>query len=205
MTNAMPSKKRIVIGHMLRWCVIVIAVLYLLRVLYGANPWSLESVTRQALSSMELPEVSVTSVVDSGQGIRLVLLVDRQHAMIHHFFISRPFGILWQNRGGGYGMPIDPEVRIDFRGGMSTFGHYRHYYYIGQVHDPKITTIKVTWQDGYVQNAALTEGVYLVTRSIRISDDDQSQTMTPRMLAYDQEGVQLYNLTPEQREARSQR
>lgn len=203
MKITMPSKKHIVAGHILRWCVIFLAFLYLLRAQYGANPWSLESVSYQALSSMELPKASITSIVDSGQGIRLVLLVDRNHAMIHHFFISRPFGILWQNRGGGYGMPIDPKVLIDFRGGMSTFGHYRHYYYIGQVNDPRITTIKVTWQDGYKQNATLTEGVYQVARSVHISDDDQSQTTKTRMLAYDKEGVQLYNLTTEQREVRT--
>jgi hypothetical protein len=204
MTIALPSKKRIIAGHILRWCVIFLVFIFLLRALYGANPWSLESVSHQALSSMELPKATITSIVDSGQGIRLVLLVDRNHAMIHHFFISRPFGILWQNRGGGYGMPIDPKVLIDLRGGMSTFGHYRHYYYIGQVNDPRITTIKITWQDGYAQNATLTEGVYLAARSFRISDDDQSQTTKTRMLAYDKEGVQLYNLTPEQREIRSQ-
>ncbi|RCW40115.1 hypothetical protein [Paenibacillus prosopidis] len=197
------SKKHIVTGHILRWCVIFLVLLYLLRAHYGANPWSLESVSHQALSSMEIPKASITSIVDSGQGIRMVLLVDRNHAMIHHFFISRPFGILWQSRGGGYGMPIDPKVLIDFRGGMSTFGHYRHYYYIGQVNDPRITTIKVTWQDGYEQNATLTEGVYHVARSVRISDDDQSQTTKTRLLVYDKEGVQLYNLTPEQREVRT--
>ncbi len=204
MKNTISSKKPIVAGHILRWCVIVLVFLYLLRGQYGTNPWSLEDVSRQALLSMELPGASITSIGDSGQGIRLVLLVDREHSMIHHFFVSRPFGILWQNRGGGYGMPIDPKVIIDFRGGMSTFGHYRHYYYIGQVNDPKITTIKVTWQDGYVQNATMTEGVYQVTRSFRISDDNQSQTTETRMIAYNNEGVQLYELTPEQREVRSQ-
>lgn len=203
MTIAQRSKRRIVAGHILRWCVIVLVSLYLLRAMYGPNPWSLDSVTRQALSNIEMPEAPITMIVDSGQGIRLAVLVDRQHGMMHHFFLTRPFGILWQNRGGGYGMTIDPEVRIDFRGGMSTFGKYRHYYYMGQVHDSRVTAVKVIWHDGSVQNAELTDGVYVVARSIHKSGDDQSQTtMSTRMQAFDQDGVLLYELTPDQREVR---
>ncbi|CAM3542941.1 hypothetical protein PALU110988_28165 [Paenibacillus lupini] len=194
-------RKHMPIGHFLRWLFILALVLFLIRAHYGSKPWSLESVVHQAQSSMEMPSASIASIADSGRGIQSVILLDREHSMFHHMFVARPFGMLWENRGGGFGMSLDPDVLIDFKWGMATFGAYRHYYYIGQVHDSRVAHVKVIWHDGYEQNAYLTDGVYQVARAIkRSSDDGQSPVSKTRMIAYDKKGTKLYELTPEQGE-----
>lgn len=201
MTDIKYRKKHMPIGHFLRWLAILALILFLFRAHYGSKPWSLESVVHQAQSSMEMPSASIASIMDSGRGIQSVILLDREHSMFHHMFVSRPFGMLWENRGGTFGMSLDPDVLIDFKWGMSTFGTYRHYYYIGQVNDSRVAHVKVIWHDGYEQNAYLTDGVYQATRAIeRSSDDGQSPVLKTHMIAYDKKGTKLYELTPEQRE-----
>ncbi|MFC3773061.1 hypothetical protein [Paenibacillus sp. GCM10012303] len=198
----MASKKpRLWIGHLIRWLLITAALTFIARASYGPEPWKLTSVTRQALSGMELPDAAIVSVDPGERGVRSVLLADRENGLYHRIFVARKFGMLWSNPGGGsFRMPLDPGIKVDFRGGMTTIEDYRFFYYSGQINDPAIARLQVVWQDGVSQDVTVQNGLYQVIRALPA----RSSTWNPqdKLIAYDSQDRTLYELSPERNEIR---
>ncbi|MFX3633848.1 MAG: hypothetical protein ACE3L7_26195 [Candidatus Pristimantibacillus sp.] len=195
--------KRPYIGHMIRWIIIIAAFLFLFRACYAPQPWKLENVIHEATAGMELPDAELVSKVYSGDGIWNLLLIDRENSMWHHLNVSHKFALLWSNKGGGYGMPLESDILLNFRGGMSTFGKNRHFYFTGQVNDPAVVRLHMRWQDGYEQNVPITDGMYLTTHMISSKGNGQSSADI-LLTAYDKDDQLLYKLTPEHYEIRAQ-
>ncbi|MOA13840.1 hypothetical protein D3C78_1339060 [compost metagenome] len=157
---------------------------------------SLERLTNATLTNMEVPKAPITIRTKSGQGFELLQIVDHENGIHHYMFVKRSLGLLWTNYyGGGFGLELDPDIRLSLRGGMSTFGKHRHYYYVGQVNDPAISSLRIRWGNGFEQEAVVKDGVYQVVRSVAISEDQAAEYEAggePRLLAYNSKGELLY-------------
>lgn len=91
-------------------------------------------------------------------------------------------------------MPLDPQILLSFQGGYSAFGKFRHYYYSGEMNDPQISRLQMTWWDGLEQEAEIRDGVYQAARSVRISQEVLPQFKTGRLIAYNAQRQLLYEL-----------
>ncbi|MGO4547189.1 hypothetical protein AB4Z29_20615 [Paenibacillus sp. 2TAB23] len=191
---------RILAGHMIRWLIIALASFVLCAVLFSQSSFRVEEVARKALNMLELPYAPVSERVKTGQGYELLQIVDKENGMYHHLYVRRTLGLFWSYRGGGSGTPFKDDTVINFQGGYSTFGKYRHHYYMGQVVDPKVNKVRIVWWDGEEQDAAISNGTYLAARSYRIPKKEAEATGTNRLFAYDTSGAILYELDEEKRE-----
>jgi hypothetical protein len=174
--------------------------------MFSQSSIHLEKAVRNALNMAEAPNAPIVIRTKIGQSYELLNIVDRKNAIYHQLFVNRTLGLLWNYRGGSFGMKLEPQVLLSFQGGMSTFGKDRHYYYVGQFNDPKISRLHVVWWDGYEQDAAISEGVYQAARSIRISKEEelqQNSSVMNKLFAYDANNRLLYELNDENREIRS--
>jgi hypothetical protein len=198
------SSKRLK-GHFIRWGFILLSVFIVSIALFSQSSFRIEKVVKNSLNMMEVPNAPISIRVKTGQGYELLSIVDHENSMYHQLFVNRTLGLLWNNRGGGYGGELDPQILLSFRGGMSTFGKYLHYYYVGQLNDPQINRLHVVWWDGYEQDAIINDGVYQAARSIRISKDEEMPNTNGRnrLLAYGANDQLLYELNDEKREIRS--
>lgn len=194
------NKSKVWIGHVIRWLLIAAALAFIFRVSYGSEPWKLTSVTRQSLSGMEQPDAAIVSIDPSERGIHSVLLADPENGLYHQLFASREFGLLWRYRGGSFGMPLDPGIKADFRGGMTTINKYRYYYYSGQVNDPAIGKLQIVWFDGVSQDVTVQDGLYQVIRALPASSSGWNPQ--DKLIVHDKQGRTLYELTPERNERR---
>lgn len=88
-------------NRLIRWLIIAVSLAFLFPACYP-DPWTPEGAVSEALRGMSIPSdtVRAVSVFDTG-GLYSVLFYDEQHRIYHHFFMDRPFGFLWRNRGGG--------------------------------------------------------------------------------------------------------
>lgn len=196
----MNNRMKALSGHLIRWILILLALFVIYFAMFTPKAWDLENVVHYSLSGMESPDAPITARMSSGHGYENLLLVDRVNGIYHHMFVKKVFGLLWMNKGGGFGMPIHSDILLNFRGGMSTFGKYQHYYYLGQVNDPNISKLHIKWHDGYEQDIAINDGFYLtvhtrLTKAQKISIDTGN-----RLFAYDTNDQLLYELNEEQRE-----
>ena len=196
------SSKRM-LGHLVRWALILISAFIVYVAIFSQSSLRVEKVVQNALNMMEFPDAPISMRTKTGQGYELLNIVDRENAIYHQLFVNRSFGLLWNNRGGGFGRSLEPQILLSFKGGMSTFGKYRHYYYVGQFNDPEISRLHVVWWDGLEQEAVIHDGVYQAARSIRITKEEQRSSDMSRVFAYNANGKLLYELNDEKQEIRS--
>ncbi|OBZ13729.1 hypothetical protein [Bacillus sp. FJAT-26390] len=197
------SNKRL-LGHWIRWMLILLSSCIVFIAMFSQSSIHLEKVVRNAMNVAEVPSAPIAIRTKIGQSYELLNIVDRKNAIYHQLFVNRTLGLLWNYRGGSFGMKLEPQVLLSFQGGMSTFGKHRHYYYVGQFNDPKISRLHVVWWDGYEQDAAISDGVYQAARSIRISEESQQNfSAMNKLFAYDANDRLLYELSDENREIRS--
>lgn len=187
-------------GHIVRWCIILVAAIFLFRMNYSSNSWTPEGVVSDALLSMEFPPARFHTLVDSGDGSYAALLYDKEHGLFHQMFMSRSLGLFWENRGGGFGSVLKPDILLSFKMGMSTLNERRHYYFMGQVHDPNVTRLRIVWPDGLEQITEPRDHLYMVTRSYSIKDPASENAWESKLYAYDSSGKQLYELTSQNTE-----
>lgn len=201
----MGKSSKLLKGHLIRWGFILLSVFIVYIALYSQSSFRIEKVVKNTLNMMEMPNAPIAIRAKTGQGYELLSIVDRENFMYHQLFVNRTLGLLWNNRGGGFGGELDPQILLSFRGGMSTFGKHQHYYYVGQLNDPKINRLHMVWWDGYEQEAIIKDGIYQAARSIRISKEGERPhaSGSNRLLAYDANDQLLYELNDEKREIRS--
>ncbi|MCU6707887.1 hypothetical protein M6D81_04105 [Paenibacillus sp. J5C_2022] len=189
-------------GHVARWIVIVLLSCVLIWSYYGNNAWSLEKVVSQTLAAAEQPDVRLEERISSGHGVSFVWLVDREHALMHHFFVSRPFGVLWENRSGVFGESLDNATLFNFKWHRTIIGKYMHHAYIGQANDPSISSVQLTWQDGREEKTVLKDGVFVAVRAFHKDIEEPSRHVNVQIKAYDDQGGLLYELNDDKRVVR---
>lgn len=190
-------------GHIIRWLLILLSFFIIYKGMFSYGGLRLETVVETALNSMEMPAAPISIRTKTGQGYELVQIVDREHGLYHHIFAKRSLGFIWSFQGGGAGMPLDPQILLSFQGGYTTHGKFRYYYYSGEMNDPQISRLQMTWWDGLEQEAEIRDGVYQVARSVRISKKEElPQHKYGQLFAYDAQGRLLYELDDEHREVR---
>lgn len=197
------NKKRDLFGHVIRWCVIAIMLMFLIRIMSSPVPWSFEYAVKQNTQMLEVPEAQILSVLEDKQGVRSVVLLDQENQMYHHFFAEKKYELLWINRGGSYAMNLDGDTILHFRFGMSTLGDYRYYYYTDVVRDANIASIHITWQDGTEEEAAIEEGIAHAVHAISIRDEEKGiASQAAQLVAYDADGAILYELSTDYEHSR---
>jgi len=199
----MQQTTKIILGHFIRWLLILLSCFIVYSTLFSHYFLRAEKAAQYALNMMELPYAPISMKSKTGQGYELLLIVDRKNEIHQQLFVKRALGLFWSYRGGGGGSKIDPQITLSFQWGYSTFGKFRHDYAVGQLNDSKISRLHIEWQDGNEQDAIIKDGLYLATRSVRVSNKEQPNSNMNKLLAYDAKGQLLYELNDEQREIRS--
>ncbi|OMF32199.1 hypothetical protein BK133_14335 [Paenibacillus sp. FSL H8-0548] len=197
----MNMRKNGLLGHLIRWLLLLLSFFIIFKAMSGNSGFRLEKVIQTELNNMETPAAPIATRTKIGHGYELLQMVDHEHGLYHNIFVKRSLGFIWSHHGGSV-MPLDPQILLSFKGGYSTFGKNRHYYYAGELNDPQISRLQVTWWDGLEQNAEIKDGVYQAARSVRNSDEGLPQFKTGRLSAYDAQGQLLYELDDEHREIR---
>ncbi|ULL14545.1 hypothetical protein DVH26_08845 [Paenibacillus sp. H1-7] len=194
------KKRPAVRGHLIRWLIIVLGLVLWVRIYYPANPWSAEGAAEEALRGIQLPPAQIVETVDSGNGSYLLLLFDEDNRMFHQMYASRIFGLLWRNRGGGFGSELKPDVLLSFKSGMTTLDNRRHYYFVGQLHDPDVLELKIVWHDGLEQTVKPSGELYAASRSFPAKEANGDKAWDSKLFAYDRNGNLKYELNAERTE-----
>ncbi|MEJ8545658.1 hypothetical protein [Brevibacillus borstelensis] len=181
-------------NRLIRWLIIVVSLLILFP-LYYPSPWSPKSAAGHTLEGMGFSAgtIEVVSMIQTG-GMYSVLFYDDQHELYHHFHMDRPFGILWRNRGGGVGHPLDHDEMLKMSWGGHREGDSWYTYAVNQVNDPLIHTLTVEWSDGVKQSMQPVKGLYHFARAF-----GPDEGAAPVLLAYDANGKLLYRLDEDHR------
>ncbi|MCM3472584.1 hypothetical protein [Brevibacillus borstelensis] len=186
-------------NRLIRWLIIAVSVMILFP-LYYPSPWSPKTAVRQTLEGMALPSdtIEVVSMIQTGS-MYSVLFYDEEHELYHHFFMDRPFGVLWRNSGGGGGYTFDPNEILKMSWGGQREDDNWYSYAVDQVNDPRIRTLTVEWSDGVKQSMQPIKGLYHFARVF--GKDEKAAAV---LLAYDAEGKLIYRLDENQPAIRKQ-
>jgi hypothetical protein len=182
-------------GHIIRWVLILALTVFLFITQLGANPFSLDAVVKEYLMGMEYKgdvEVKASLKVE---GQHSLLFVDDTYDLFHHIYFTHPLGLFWVPGSGSIGYEIDENVLMDFKGGMSTIKNLRFYEVFGQVHDPNVKQVVVSWGDGTEESTKLYDAFYLFTKAV----PEELGIGNIEVYGYDSEGNQIYHLDYENR------
>lgn len=185
--------KRPMIGHVIRWVLIVLMGAFIFFGFYSFQPWSAESAIRESLHAMDLPgDVEAVSSIEVGK-LQSVLFWDEQYQMYHHAWMKHSLGLFWLPQGGGFGKNLsEDKYKIWYGEGYSNRSNRSYHYIEGRVNDSRVATVEVLWADGTGESMEPIMGRLI--HFAREGKAGESSRVSLGLHAYDADGELLYTL-----------